>query len=95
MANYLIKETIRALRNLDEIADFYEKESIGLGTRFANYYYKKIDLLRTMPNLGRTGIVFGTRELVLQEFPFLLIYRVRDNYVEILRIFHQMREYPK
>jgi len=47
-----------------------------------------------MPQIGRAGRVFGTRELIMQDFPFLIVYRVRQEYVQILRLIHQSMKYP-
>ncbi len=47
-----------------------------------------------MPKIGRTGKVFGTRELVMQDFPILVVYRIRKDYLEIVRLIHQSMKYP-
>ena len=94
MDKLIIQETKLALNNFDEIATYYEKKQSGLGNRFASYYYKELETLTAMPNIGRIGKIFGTRELVLQEFPYLIVYRIRKKYIQILRIFHQQRKYP-
>lgn len=43
--------------------------------------------LATMPHRGRPGRIAGTRELIL--VPFIIVYRVRQETVEILRIYTQ------
>lgn len=50
--------------------------------------------LTDFPLLGRTGSVPGTRELPVAGLPFLLIYRVREGDVEILRVLHGARRWP-
>ena len=87
MESIKIQET-----NFDEIASYYEQQQPELGYRFAVYYYKQIEVLKSMPYVGRSGKVMGTRELVLHEFPYLVVYRVRKDFVQILRIFHQHRK---
>jgi toxin ParE1/3/4 len=94
MENLVIQESKLALLNLDEIATYYETKQLGLGYRFASYYYAQLERLLEMPNIGRVGKVFGTRELVLQDFPYFVIYRIKGKYIQILRIFHQQRRYP-
>jgi addiction module RelE/StbE family toxin len=37
---------------------------------------------------GRTGQVAGTRELVVPGLPYVVVYRVGGDYLEILRVFH-------
>jgi toxin ParE1/3/4 len=38
--------------------------------------------------IGRPGRVSGTRELAISGTPYLAVYRVQNNRVEILRILH-------
>jgi toxin ParE1/3/4 len=51
--------------------------------------------LRDFPNSGRPGQIDGTRELVVPGFPYLIVYRVSSNAVEILRVFHTSRDWPE
>ena len=50
--------------------------------------------LAANPALGRAGRVPTTRELVVSPTPYLIVYRVRSETVEILRIFHGARQWP-
>ena len=52
-------------------------------------------LLPQNPQLGHPGRVPGTRELVIPKTPFVVPYRVRDTVVEILRVYHHARRWPK
>ncbi len=57
-----------------------------------------VELLAQHPagaGLGRAGRVEGTRELVVPDTPYLVPYRVRGHAVEILRVFHGARKWPK
>jgi toxin ParE1/3/4 len=44
--------------------------------------------LSDYPNGGRPGHVAGTRELVVSGLPYLVVYRVTGEAVEILRVLH-------
>jgi len=50
------------------------------------------DQLIDHPRLGRRGRVAGTRERVVPGTPFILIYRVRDDDVQILRLLHHAQQ---
>jgi plasmid stabilization system protein ParE len=45
--------------------------------------------------MGRVGRVEATRELVISNTSYLIIYRVKEESVEILRILHSSRKYPE
>ena len=50
--------------------------------------------LKHQPLIGRKGQRSGTRELVVSNTPFTIIYRVDNTVVRIGRILHQARRYP-
>jgi toxin ParE1/3/4 len=47
------------------------------------------------PYLGRVGQVPGTRELVVARTPYVLVYRLRDDFAEIVAAMHGARRWPK
>jgi toxin ParE1/3/4 len=46
------------------------------------------------PMLGRSGRVDGTRELVINRTPFLVIYRLHAENVQILEFLHGSQKWP-
>jgi toxin ParE1/3/4 len=50
--------------------------------------------LGTFPGSGRRGRVPGTREVVVPKLPYLVVYRVKGQEVEILRVFHTAMDGP-
>jgi len=55
--------------------------------------YQGIGMLAEFPKFGRTGRKPGTRELVFSGLPYLTIYRIHGDAVEILRILHGAQEW--
>ncbi len=51
--------------------------------------------LPTNSEIGRIGRVSGTRELVISNTPFVVPYRVRDEDIDILRVYHAARMWPE
>jgi plasmid stabilization system protein ParE len=49
---------------------------------------------RATPKLGKPGRGAGTRELVIAGAPFLLIYALGDNRLEILHVKHERQQWP-
>ncbi len=54
-----------------------------------------VELLADQPGIGRLGRVEGTRELVIAGTPFIVPYRKKGAYIEILRVYHQARKWPE
>jgi toxin ParE1/3/4 len=53
------------------------------------------DLLAGHPGMGRPGRVPGTRELVVPRTPYVVPYRVRNNRIQVLRVYHGARKWPE
>jgi plasmid stabilization system protein ParE len=54
--------------------------------------YASIGSLKEWPHRGRPGREEGTRELVFPPLPYVAVYRVKEESVEILRIYHGAQE---
>jgi plasmid stabilization system protein ParE len=50
--------------------------------------------LRIFPNHGRVGRVSGTRELVVEATPLILVYRSGEAALRIERVLHGSRRWP-
>ena len=84
-----------ALKNLDEIAEYITLENPQAARQAVDAIETQVNLLATQPALGRPGRVLGTRELVISNTHYLVPYRIKNNTVEILRVFHTSRKPPK
>jgi toxin ParE1/3/4 len=90
-----IRWTDGAVTDLTRICDYVE-EHAGAETarRIALSGHQQIEALEAFPESGRTGRRPDTRELVLSRFPYIVIYRIHDNSVEILRVLHGAQRWP-
>ena len=55
---------------------------------------EQVERLIRFPESGRTGRVEGTRELVVNQTPYIVAYRILGNTVRILRVLHGARIWP-
>ncbi|WP_261111573.1 type II toxin-antitoxin system RelE/ParE family toxin [Serratia quinivorans] len=90
-----IKWLRKAASNFDDAYDWFYQENHQVATRFAREVFRLVNLLATNPALGRAGRVMGTREIVMKTFPYLIPYRIKNNEIHILRVFHMRRHPPK
>lgn len=89
-----IKWLRRALRNLEQEAAYIARDNPQAAARLVAEVDAATRLLTLHPDMGRPGRVPGTRELVMPDFPYIIPYRVREQRVEILRVFHTARKWP-
>jgi toxin ParE1/3/4 len=50
--------------------------------------------LARFPEMGHSGEVPGTRELVIPSLPYFLVYRLKGDHVQILRVLHERQKWP-
>jgi toxin ParE1/3/4 len=79
---------------LNAEAEYIAPDKPRAAARIVQTIHETVDLLRRHLNLGRAGRVSGTRELVVSGTPYVVPYRVRDDEIQILRVFHGARKWP-
>ena len=84
-----------ALRNLDVEASFIAEEDPSAARLIVQRMLNAVQMLPDQPPLGRSGRVPNTRELVVLMTRYIVPYRVRDETIEILRVFHTARRPPQ
>lgn len=90
-----IRWTQPAAHDFTQICDYIEKHgSRATARRVALSIHERIGALTEFPGRGRAGRMRGTRELVLTGLPYLAVYRLKENEVEILRILHGAQAWP-
>jgi len=84
-----IRWTESAVQDLKNICDYIgERSGPAEARRIALKIYQGLDSLTEFPRRGRPGRKPDTREFVFQGLPWLAVYRVREDVVEINRILH-------
>jgi plasmid stabilization system protein ParE len=79
-----------AARELEEAADFYDIEQPGLGTEFVDAVYKALGDLLEFPK--SCPVLLGeTRRLVLERFPYSVLYWVDGDTLAVSAIAHHRR----
>jgi plasmid stabilization system protein ParE len=91
----LVRWTQPAADDLLHICD-YTAEHFGAAQarRVADAIYETAASLQEMPNRGRKGRKRDTREMLISGLPFVIIYRVVPEAVEIARILHASQQWP-
>jgi toxin ParE1/3/4 len=83
-----------AVADFTAMIQYIRNDNPSTALRVARAIYDAVAQLNTFSNRGRPGRVNGTRELPLQRLPFVVVYRVRENAVEIVRLLHGAQRWP-
>jgi addiction module RelE/StbE family toxin len=89
-----LKWTRRALREQDEAFEWIVTENPSAAVEVIDRMHAATRLLADNPRMGRPGRIVGTRELETNRTPYVVVYRIGTEQVEILALIHHAREWP-
>jgi toxin ParE1/3/4 len=89
-----VKWVRKALQNLEQAHEYISKEDSAAAARTILKIQAAVQQLSSFPMMGRAGRAEGTRELMIVNTPYFVVYRLKGSSVEILRILHTSRRYP-
>lgn len=93
MSKLTIRWTMPAFNDFMVFVNYYRHEvSLEVSKRFADRIEKSLETLSQMPTIARPGFKINTRQYILQDFPFIIEFRIKNNMVEILAFLHQSRK---
>lgn len=90
-----IRWSQKAFQNLYRETEFLDEHSHQAARHFVSKILQALEHLKNNPYMGRQGRVSGTREYILNDFPYIIPYRILNEEIQIIRIFHTSRKWPK
>ena len=88
-----IRWTPPAADDLESIKDYLLRHYPHLAETTVREIYQRIRALKEYPSCGRPGHRPGTRELVLTPLPYVVVYRLKAEAVELLHIYHGAQDW--
>ena len=85
--------TSRAKSDITGIVEYIAADNPDAADNLADTIINRAEALGFMPLIGRAGRVAGTREIVAHP-NYIIVYRVGDEAVHVLRVLHGRRQYP-
>ena len=86
-----IRYKARAVRHIKAIHDYIAQNDAAAAQRVLQRIEYSINRLLILPFSGRPGVVAGTRILVVPGIPYVVIYRLRQQDVDIIAVLHTAR----
>jgi toxin ParE1/3/4 len=86
--------TIPAATDFTRIVERIREDNPAAAHRVAQTIYKGVAALSAFPHRGRIGLAPETRELVFAPWPYIVVYEVIEDGVQILRIRHASQNWP-
>lgn len=89
-----IRWSLPAAEDLEDICERIELDNPEAARRVARTIYEGCARLKDFPELGRASIrMVGRRELIFPPLPYIVVYEVREQAIEISRIFHGAQDW--
>jgi len=89
-----VRWTARAADDLASIVDYIRKDNPESALRVARTIFDAVAALQKFPNRGRRGLAENTRELVFAPLPYIAVYEILVDRVQVLRIRHASQKWP-
>jgi toxin ParE1/3/4 len=89
-----IRWTPAAAADLQHISDYLKERHPHYRQPTVRKLYETIRSLKDSPHRGRPGRVEGTREILFLPLPYVAVYRVTEESIEVLRIYHGAQDRP-
>lgn len=86
--------TGEAQDDLANIQEYIAQDSPAAAARVVATIFNFTEEQLSLPRIGRQGRIAGTFELVIPKLPYTVPYRIVDDEIHILRVYHQSRLWP-
>jgi toxin ParE1/3/4 len=90
-----VRWSLPASEDLERICERVEEDDPKAARRVARTIYDGCARLKDFPHRGRaSNRMARRRELVFSPLPYIAVYQVMDEAIEISRIFHGAQDWP-
>jgi toxin ParE1/3/4 len=83
-----LRYSSEARRQIQAIGDYIAQDNPKAARRVVGRIEAAARLLSKFPRIGRIGRVSGTREWVLSDLPYRVVYEIKGGEIMILNVFH-------
>ncbi len=79
-------------RHIEQVVEFIARDDLDATRRVIQRIRASIDRLGAFPRSDRRGERVGTLELVVPGLPYIVVYRIAEDVVQILGAFHAAQD---
>ncbi len=84
----------QAVDDLGTIRTYIAESDPCSAAKIAGQILTSVTMLSETPHRGRPGRVPGTRELILPGTPYIVVYRVSSDTLQIIAVLHSSLNWP-
>ena len=83
-----------AIEDLKRLRATIEQHNPRAAAKVASAILRRVESLAEFPGQGKPGRLPHTRELVIPDTPFLVVYTAVEQTVQIVTVLHTARKWP-
>ena len=91
----IVRFSTTAKADIQAIFDYVSRDNSKIAATVVSAIEQSIMRLALFPLSGRNGVVAGTRELVIPRLPYIAVYQLVLETVEIIAVFHAAQDKPR
>jgi toxin ParE1/3/4 len=88
-----VRWTTPALDDVVHITEYIRKDNRTAARTISSTIVNSGNSLTDFPHRGRKGRIHGTREILFPGLPYILVYRIEQDEIHILRVYHGAQDY--
>jgi toxin ParE1/3/4 len=88
-----VRWTVPAADDVENIKAYLDANYPHFAEPTVRTIYQRIRALKAAPHQGRPGHRRGTRELPLSPLPYIVVYAIKSDAVEVLHIYHGTQDW--
>jgi toxin ParE1/3/4 len=87
-----LRYSAKARRQIRAIGDYIAQDNPAAAKRVVARLQGVIRLLAKFPRIGHVGRAAGTKEWVLSDLPYRVVYEIAEDEVTILNVYHTAQD---
>ena len=84
-----------AVKDLEHLRAYIEQYTPSAAAKVASTILRCIESPNDFPGQGRPGRLPHTREVIIPDTPFLVVYKAVDKTIQIITVLHTARKWPQ
>ncbi|MCB2184732.1 MAG: type II toxin-antitoxin system RelE/ParE family toxin [Desulfobulbaceae bacterium] len=90
-----VRWTEQAIADIQSLRSYIERDKPRAAKKIVLRIISIVESdLVLQPGMGRPGRKPGTKELIITGTPYFIPYRIKDNWLEIVRVLHGAMQWP-
>ena len=89
-----LRWTRPALQDLDHLYEYIAEDNFSAAREMVSRIFEAVQNLKKHPRMGRDGRCGGTRELIIGKTPYVVVYVLKGDEIQIVAVIHVSMRWP-